>query len=92
MERNNGAYEGCGASPITWTAKPSTDNRATKHDQVRAGDAHAALVLDADGLAQAGASFNASTRPVLPIEPERPTERWRLLLRSVSSDDIPANT
>ncbi|WP_212804751.1 GNAT family N-acetyltransferase [Actinocatenispora sera] len=53
VERNNGIYGGCwciGFHPER--TEPGLDFRTAKQDRVRTGRAHAALVLDADGLAQ----------------------------------------
>ena len=53
VERNNGVYGGCWC--IAFHLQPGQrgmDYRATKEERVRTGGAHAALVLDEDGLAQ----------------------------------------
>lgn len=53
VERNNGVFGGCwcmGYHPA-W-GEPGVGNRAAKEDLVRAGRAHAALVLDQGGVAQ----------------------------------------
>jgi GNAT superfamily N-acetyltransferase len=53
VERNNGVYGGCWC--IGFHLRPGErgiDYRASKEDRVRTGRAHAALVLDGDGVAQ----------------------------------------
>ena len=53
VERNNGVYGGCWC--IGFHLQPGQrgmDYRAAKEELVRTGGAHAALVLDEDGLAQ----------------------------------------
>jgi ribosomal protein S18 acetylase RimI-like enzyme len=53
VERNNGIFGGCwcmGFHPAS--DEPGVDHRTAKEARVRSGDAHAALVLDADGVAQ----------------------------------------
>lgn len=59
VERNNGVYGGCWCIAHHLERKAKLDNRATKHDLVRTGDAHAALVLDEDGLAQGWAQYGS---------------------------------
>jgi len=60
VERNNGVYGGCWCLGYHLEHKmPGIDRRATKHDLVRAGDAHAALVLDADGAAQGWCQYGS---------------------------------
>lgn len=52
VERNNGIFGGCWCIGFHLQRKQRLDNRAAKHELVRTGHAHAALVLDDDGLAQ----------------------------------------
>lgn len=59
VERNNGVYGGCWCIAHHLERKTKLDNRATKHDLVRTGDAHAALVIDEDGLAQGWAQYGS---------------------------------
>ncbi len=60
VERNNGVYGGCWCIGYHLTEKlRGADYRAMKEGLVRAGEAHAALVLDADGLAQGWAQFGS---------------------------------
>jgi GNAT superfamily N-acetyltransferase len=53
-ERNNGVYGGCWcvAFHTAYYQQEPGDNRALKEQLVRAGQAHAALVFDDQGLAQ----------------------------------------
>lgn len=58
VERNNGIFGGCWC--IGWhpeARERGLDHRAAKEARVRAGTAHAALVLDAEGRAQGWAQF-----------------------------------
>jgi GNAT superfamily N-acetyltransferase len=58
VERNNGVYGGCwciGYHPES--GQRGISHRAVKEDRVRTGRAHAALVLDEDGLAQGWAQY-----------------------------------
>ncbi|MEI2776109.1 MAG: GNAT family N-acetyltransferase [Tetrasphaera sp.] len=58
VERNNGVFGGCwciGFHPEC--GQRGLDHRAAKEERVRTGRAHAALVLDADGLAQGWAQW-----------------------------------
>lgn len=57
--RNNGVYGGCWCIAHHLEQKTKLDNRTTKHDLVRTGDAHAALVIDDDGLAQGWAQYGS---------------------------------
>jgi GNAT superfamily N-acetyltransferase len=53
VERNNGIFGGCwciGFHPER--NERGIDHRVAKHERVRRGEAHAALVLDDDGVAQ----------------------------------------
>jgi GNAT superfamily N-acetyltransferase len=60
VERNNGVFGGCwcmGYHPEgCWSG---ADNRAVKEQRVRSGDAHAAVVIDADGLAQGWCQYGS---------------------------------
>lgn len=60
VERNNGIFGGCwclGYHPEE--GRRGLDRRAVKEARVRHGDAHAALVLDGDGLAQGWAQYGS---------------------------------
>lgn len=60
VERNNGIFGGCWC--IAYHLEPSdkgTDYRAGKHDRVRDGRAHAALVVDDDGIAQGWCQYGS---------------------------------
>lgn len=60
VERNNGVFGGCwcmGYHPEgCWSGR---DNRTTKQERVRSGDAHAAVVIDGDGLAQGWCQYGS---------------------------------
>jgi len=58
VERNNGVFGGCWC--IGWhpeCGQKGISHRAVKEERVRADRAHAALVFDADGLAQGWCQF-----------------------------------
>ncbi len=60
VERNNGVYGGCwciGYHPEC--GQRGVDYRMVKEDRVRAGRAHAALILDSDGLAQGWCQYGS---------------------------------
>ena len=60
VERNNGVFGGCwciGYHPEC--GQQGTDYRAAKEDRVRTGRAHAALVLDEDGVAQGWCQYGS---------------------------------
>jgi GNAT superfamily N-acetyltransferase len=60
VERNNGIFGGCwciGYHPEA--GQRSLDYRTVKHDRVRSGHAHAALVLDEDGAAQGWCQYGS---------------------------------
>lgn len=59
VERNNGVYGGCWCIAFHAKEDRQGDHRATKEALVRSGDAHAALVLDADGVAQGWAQYGS---------------------------------
>jgi ribosomal protein S18 acetylase RimI-like enzyme len=58
VERNNGVYGGCWCIAFHPEARErGLDHRAAKEDRVRSGRAHAALVVDEDGVAQGWAQY-----------------------------------
>ncbi len=60
VERNNGVFGGCwcmGFHPER--GRQGVGNRAAKEERVRTGRAHAALVLDEDGLAQGWCQYGS---------------------------------
>lgn len=60
VERNNGVFGGCwciGYHPER--GQKGISHRAAKEDRVRAGRAHAALVLDEDGTAQGWCQYGS---------------------------------
>jgi GNAT superfamily N-acetyltransferase len=58
VERNGGIFGGCWCmSGHPESAQKGLDRRAAKEERVRTGRAHAALVFDADGLAQGFARY-----------------------------------
>jgi GNAT superfamily N-acetyltransferase len=64
VDRNGGVFGGCWCMSHhetddgrSYHEVPGIDKRATKEELVRAGRAHAALVFDADGLAQGWAKY-----------------------------------
>ena len=60
VERNNGVFGGCwciGYHPEC--GQQGIDYRAAKKDRVRTGRAHAALVLDEDGVAQGWCQYGS---------------------------------
>lgn len=60
VERNGGVFGGCwcmSGHPEGW--EKGLDKRAAKEERVRTGRAHAALVFDADGLAQGWARYGS---------------------------------
>ncbi len=85
VERNNGVYGGCWCIGFHLERKtPGLDHRAEKERLVRAGEAHAALVLDADGVCQGWAQYGSPdelpgikhAREYRKDEPPRPD--WRI--------------
>lgn len=61
VERNNGVFGGCwcmGFHPERCQDRDT--NRAVKEERVRAGESHAALVLDADGLTQGWCQYGST--------------------------------
>jgi len=85
VERNNGIFGGCwciGYHPEC--AERGIDYRTTKEELVRAGRAHAALVLDEEGLAQGWCQYgdpeelsNIKHRRAYDKEPP-PLPDWRI--------------
>jgi ribosomal protein S18 acetylase RimI-like enzyme len=63
VDRNNGIFGGCWCigfhCQTTNQARALPDHRAAKQDRVRTGRAHAALVLDDDGLAQGWCQYGS---------------------------------
>lgn len=59
VERNNGIFGGCWCIGFHPEAPTSRDHRAAKEERVRTGRAHAALVLDEDGVAQGWCQFGS---------------------------------
>jgi GNAT superfamily N-acetyltransferase len=59
VDRNNGIFGGCWCIGFHLASKQRGDYRAMKEDLVRTDRAHAALVLDEDGIAQGWAQFGS---------------------------------
>lgn len=59
VERNNGIYGGCWCIGYHPECGTKCDHRAVKEERVRNDRAHAALVIDADGVAQGWAQFGS---------------------------------
>lgn len=66
VERNGGVFGGCWCmghhamdNGESYRGKKGLDRRALKEERVRTGRAHAALVFDADGLAQGWAKYGS---------------------------------
>jgi GNAT superfamily N-acetyltransferase len=59
IERNRGIFGGCWCIGYHPECGQRIDHRATKRERVMADAAHAALVLDADGLCQAWAQYGS---------------------------------
>jgi hypothetical protein len=60
VERNNGVYGGCWCIGFhTEYQRGVSDPRTLKEELVRAGRAHAALVLDGDGVAQGWCQYGS---------------------------------
>lgn len=57
VERNNGVYGGCWCIAYHPPRPAGLGNREAKQQRVRTGRAHAALVIDDDGLAQGWAQY-----------------------------------
>jgi GNAT superfamily N-acetyltransferase len=83
-ERNNGVYGGCWCVAFQSAYhREITDNRALKEQLVRAGEAHAALVFDEQGLAQGWCQYGSTDELVLRHRREYrkdppPVARWRI--------------
>ncbi|GAB3755866.1 GNAT family N-acetyltransferase [Microlunatus parietis] len=84
VERNNGIFGGCWCIGFhTDRGDPDLDNRTAKEQLVRTGRAHAALVLDEDGIARGWAQFGPKVDLKIKhrIEYEKqppPTPGWRI--------------
>jgi ribosomal protein S18 acetylase RimI-like enzyme len=59
VERNNGIFGGCWCIGFHPERNEPVDHRAAKEARVRAGTAHAALVLDGDGIAQGWCQYGS---------------------------------
>jgi ribosomal protein S18 acetylase RimI-like enzyme len=60
VERNNGVFGGCWCIGFHLEKRQAgLDHRSAKEDRVRTGRAHAALVLDEDGLAQGWCQYGS---------------------------------
>lgn len=83
VERNNGVYGGCWCIAFHPRELHGPDHRLSKERLVRAGEAHAALVLDEEGNAQGwcqygpAASLDIKHRRECEKEPP-PAPDWRL--------------
>ncbi len=84
VERNNGIYGGCWCAPNhVEYERGVSDPRTLKERLVRAGRAHAALVVDDEGLAQGWCQYGESDtldlkhRRAYEKEPPEPA-RWRI--------------
>jgi GNAT superfamily N-acetyltransferase len=84
VERNNGIYGGCWCIAFhTAYERGISDPRTLKEQLVRAGEAHAALVFDADGLAQGWCQYGHTDELGLKHHREYrkdppPPARWRI--------------
>ena len=83
-ERNNGIYGGCWCVAFhSAYHRDISDNRALKEQLVRAGDAHAALVFDEQGLAQGWCQYGSTDELHLRhrreyLKDPPPAARWRI--------------
>lgn len=59
VERNNGVFGGCWCTGFHPECHTGTDHRTAKEDLVRTDRAHAALVLDRDGVAQGWCQYGS---------------------------------
>lgn len=59
VERNNGIFGGCWCIGFHPERNEPVDHRAAKEARVRSGNAHAALVLDDDGVAQGWCQYGS---------------------------------
>lgn len=84
VERNNGVYGGCWCVGFhTAYHRDIRDHRALKEQLVRAGDAHAALVFDGQGLAQGWCQYGSPDELGLKhrreyLKDPPPPARWRI--------------
>jgi GNAT superfamily N-acetyltransferase len=84
VERNNGVYGGCWCVAFhTAYEREIRDHRGLKEQLVRAGDAHAALVFDEEGLAQGWCQYGSPGELRLRHRLEYrkdppPPARWRI--------------
>jgi GNAT superfamily N-acetyltransferase len=85
VERNNGIYGGCWcvAFHTAYYEREISDHRGLKEQLVRAGDAHAALVFDGNGLAQGWCQYGSPDELRLRHRREYhkeppPPARWRI--------------
>jgi len=84
VERNNGIYGGCWCVAFhTAYQREMSDHRGLKEQLVRAGDAHAALVFDEQGLAQGWCQYGSPDELRLRHRREYdkdvpPPARWRI--------------
>lgn len=84
VERNNGVYGGCWCVAFhTAYQREISDNRALKEQLVRAGQAHAALVFDEQGLVQGWCQYGSPDELGLRHRVEYrkdppPPARWRI--------------
>ena len=59
VERNNGVFGGCWCIGFHPECRTGVDHRAAKEQRVRSDRAHAALVIDRDGVAQGWCQFGS---------------------------------
>jgi len=84
VERNNGVYGGCWCIAFhTEYRRGVSDPRTLKEELVRSGRAHAALVVDEDGLAQGWCQYGSPEELGLKHSREYakdppPPARWRI--------------
>jgi GNAT superfamily N-acetyltransferase len=84
VERNNGIYGGCWCVGFhTAWEREITDHRGFKEQLVRAGEAHAALVFDEQGLAQGWCQYGRAEELRLKhrreyLKDPPPPARWRI--------------
>lgn len=84
VERNNGIFGGCWCIGFhTDRGEPGLDHRSAKEQLVRTGRAHAALVLDEDGVARGWAQYGPTAelkiKHRIQYEKEPPaTPDWRI--------------
>jgi GNAT superfamily N-acetyltransferase len=84
VERNNGIYGGCWCVAFhSAYHRGISDTRALKEQLVRAGDAHAALVFDEQGLAQGWCQYGSTEELLLRhrreyLKDPPPAARWRI--------------